>query len=60
MWSALYCIPERTIEVIVAGRQEGIAAMVAVLKELQIADHIILSKIQEKFHLAEETARMYL
>lgn len=34
--------------------------MVAVLKELQIADHIILSKIQEKFHLAEETARMYL
>ena len=26
----------------------------------QIADSIILSKIQEKFHLAEETAKMYL
>ena len=42
------------------GRQEGIAAMVSVLKELQIADNIILSKIQEKFHLAEETAKRYL
>lgn len=42
------------------GRQEGIIAMVSALKELQIADSIILNKIQEKFHLAEETAKMYL
>ena len=42
------------------GRQEGIIAMVSALKDLQIADSIILKKIQEKFHLAEETAKMYL
>ena len=42
------------------GRQEGIIAMVSALKDLQIADNIILNKIQEKFHLAEETAKMYL
>lgn len=42
------------------GRQEGIIAMVSALKELQIADSVILNKIQEKFHLAEETAKMYL
>ena len=42
------------------GRREGIIAMVSALKELQIADSIILNKIQEKFHLAEETAKMYL
>ena len=42
------------------GRQEGIIAMVSALKDLQIADSIILIKIQEKFHLAEETAKMYL
>ena len=42
------------------GRQEGITAMVSALRDLQIADSIILNKIQEKFHLAEETAKMYL
>ena len=42
------------------GLQEGIRAMVSALKDLQIADSIILNKIQEKFHLAEETAKMYL
>ncbi|GFI22244.1 hypothetical protein IMSAGC011_01017 [Lachnospiraceae bacterium] len=42
------------------GRQEGIIAMVSALKDLQIADSIILKKIQEKFHLAEDTAKMYL
>ncbi len=42
------------------GRQEGIIAMVSALKDLQIADSIILNKIQEKFHLAEETAKRYL
>ena len=42
------------------GRQEGIMAMVSALKDLQIADSIILNKIKEKFHLAEETAKMYL
>ena len=42
------------------GRQEGIIAMVSALRDLQIADSIILNKIQEKFHLAEETAKMYL
>ncbi len=42
------------------GIQEGIIAMVSELKDLQIADSIILIKIQEKFHLAEETAKMYL
>ena len=30
------------------------------LKELQIANDIILSKIQEKFGLTEETAESYL
>lgn len=42
------------------GRQEGILAMVSAFRDLQIADSIILSKIQEKFHLTEETAKMYL
>ncbi len=42
------------------GRREGITAMVSTLKELKIADSIILSKIQEKFHLTEEAARTYL
>ncbi len=42
------------------GRQEGIIAMVSALKDLQISDSIILNKIQEKFQLAEETAKMYL
>ncbi|WP_251205554.1 hypothetical protein [Acetatifactor aquisgranensis] len=42
------------------GIQKGIVAMVSVLKELQIADDIILSKIWEKFRLTEETAETYL
>lgn len=42
------------------GIQKGIVAMVSVLKELQIADDIILSKIREKFDLTEETAETYL
>ena len=42
------------------GIQKGIVAMVSVLKELQIADDIILSKIREKFGLTEETAETYL
>ena len=50
-------VEEKGIE---KGRQEGIIAMVSALKDLQIADSIILNKIQEKFHLAEETAKMYL
>ena len=50
-------VEEKGIE---KGRQEGIIAMVSALKDLQIADSIILKKIQEKFHLAEETAKMYL
>lgn len=50
-------VEEKGIE---EGRQEGIIAMVSALKDLQIADSIILNKIQEKFHLAEETAKMYL
>ena len=50
-------VEEKGIE---KGRQEGIIAMVSALKDLQIADSIILNKIQEKFDLAEETAKMYL
>ncbi len=50
-------VEEKGIE---KGRQEGIIAMVSALKDLQIADSIILNKIKEKFHLAEETAKMYL
>lgn len=42
------------------GRKEGILAMVSAFRDLQIADNIILSKIQEKFHLTEEMAKMYL
>ena len=42
------------------GRQEGIIAMVSALKDLQIADNMILSKVQEKFHLTEEIAKKYL
>ena len=34
--------------------------MVSALKDLQISDSIILNKIKENFHLAEETAKMYL
>ncbi len=34
--------------------------MVSALKDLKIADSIILNKIQEKFQLEEEKARMYL
>ena len=50
-------VEEKGIE---KGRQEGIIAMVSALKDLQIADSIILNKIKENFHLAEETAKMYL
>lgn len=42
------------------GRQEGIIAMASALKELNIADNIILSKLCEKFNLTEEAARNYL
>ena len=42
------------------GIQKGIIAMVSTLKELQIADDIILSKIREKFGLTEEIAETYL
>jgi hypothetical protein len=42
------------------GIRKGIVAMVSTLKELQIADEIILSKIREKFGLTEETAETYL
>ena len=42
------------------GIRKGIIAMVSTLKELQIADEIILSKIREKFGLTEETAETYL
>ncbi len=42
------------------GIQKGIIAMVSTLKELQIADDVILSKIQEKFSLTEEVAKTYL
>ncbi len=42
------------------GRQEGIIAMVSALRDLEITDSIILDKIQEKFHLTEEAAKMYL
>lgn len=42
------------------GRQEGIIAMASALKELNIADSIILSKLCEKFNLTEEAARNYL
>ncbi len=34
--------------------------MVSALRDLEITDSIILDKIQEKFHLAEEAAKMYL
>ena len=50
-------VEEKGIE---KGRQEGIIAMVSALKDLKIADSIILNKIQEKFQLEEEKARMYL
>ena len=42
------------------GIRKGIVAVVSTLKELQIADEIILSKIREKFGLTEETAETYL
>ncbi len=42
------------------GIRKGIVAMVSTLKELQIADEIILSKIREKFGLTEEIAETYL
>ena len=42
------------------GIEKGIIATISTLKELQIADNIILSKLQEKFGLMKETAEMYL
>lgn len=42
------------------GREEGIFAMIAALKELNIADSIILGKVCEKFKLTEDTAKTYL
>lgn len=42
------------------GRQEGIIAMASTLKELNVADSIILSKLCEKFNLTEEAAKNYL
>lgn len=42
------------------GIDKGITAMVSTLKELHIADDIILKQICEKFNLSEETAKTYL
>jgi len=42
------------------GIQQGILAMIAALKDLGIADEIILEKIKEKFDLSEESARNYI
>lgn len=42
------------------GREEGILALIAALKELNIADNVILSKVCEKFKLTEDTAKTYL
>ena len=42
------------------GIEKGIIATISTLKELQIADDIILNKIQEKFGLMKETAETYL
>ena len=42
------------------GIEKGIIATISTLKELQIADDIILSKLQEKFGLMKETAETYL
>lgn len=42
------------------GIQKGIEAIVSVLRELHIAEDIILSKIQEAFSLDKEEAETYL
>lgn len=42
------------------GIQIGIRATVSILRELRIAEDIILSKIQEAFSLDKEEAEMYL
>lgn len=41
-------------------RKEGIIAMVSALRELDIADSVILKKLCEKFNLTEENAKTYL
>ena len=50
----------RDQENIEKGREEGLLAMIAALKELNIADNIILGKVCEKFKLTEDTAKTYL
>jgi hypothetical protein len=42
------------------GIRKGIVAMVSTLKELQIADEIILSKIREKFGRISDAGRRFL
>lgn len=42
------------------GIEKGIIAMVSTLKELRIADDIILNKIREKFGLTEDVAETYV
>lgn len=42
------------------GIQKGIMAMISALKELQISEDIIISKICDKFQMTEEMAKMYL
>ncbi len=42
------------------GIQKGIMAMISALKELQISEDIIISKICDKFQMTEEMTKMYL
>lgn len=42
------------------GLEQGAWAMADTLRELNIADSIIINKICEKFHLSEESAKKYL
>ena len=41
-------------------RQRGIQAMVSALKDLNIAEDVILKKLQEKFGLSAGQARKYI
>lgn len=53
-------LAERDEEKREEGRQEGIQALVESLKELGVAEDIIMQKIVEKFHLTEAEAKLYI
>ena len=42
------------------GREEGIKALVSILKEMNVPIQTILEKVQDKFSISLETAKKYV